>query len=504
VTLRAILIALVLTLLSGLWVWQAETAARAAPITQSAPPLLAQSPDDPNLPPDPRYGRPYRIRPRAEILHDRQPPPSLPPAPPESVAYNRIWYTLYFVGAAWGLLGLGLMVWGGLGARLRDLAERRARAPFLRAALLYALLSLLLLLWRLPVSLYGYSVERAYGFATLTPWAWLLDRGRGYVVGLLNVPAVWIGYLLLERSPKRWWLWLWLASLPWMLAMTVLAPILIDPFYNRFRPLPASPLRTDLLALANRAGIEGAQVYEVDSSQRTTKLNAYVAGLGPTKRIVLWDTTLRTLRHDEILAITGHEIGHYVLGHVWCNFVAGVVGAFALLWLLSRLLPWAVRRFGPRAGIRSLHDLAGLPLAMLLLSALLFLQTPVESAISRYQEHQADRYGLELTRLNEATARAFITFVQRDYADPDPPPFLVFWFFSHPPIRQRVDFALRYRPWQTPTGRRQGAAGADPPLAGGMLDVTFSFPPVYGGGGGVKAAARRSSSGRHSAVSGSA
>lgn len=422
-----------------------------------AAPLQAQSLDDPGvtLREAPRPGiepcngslRPLSRPP--EILHERLPLPVLPRARPEIRAYNRTWYVLYFVGAAWNFLGLGLMVALGVGARLRDGVERRARSRLLRTALFYAAFSLLLLLWRLPLGLYGYGVERGYGFATLTPGLWLLDRGRGYLLGLLEaVPAVWIGYWLLERAPRWWWLWLWAASIPWTLAMTVLRPILVDPLYNRFQPLPPSPLRTELLALADRAGIRDAQVYEVDISRRTKKLNAYVAGLGPTKRIVLWDTTLRALSADETLAIVGHEMGHYVLGHVWWNFAMGGIGAFGLLWLLSRLLPWAIRRCGPRAGVGSLHDLAGLPLALLLLSVLLFVQTPVESALSRWQEHQADRYGLELTRLNEATARAFIAFVERDFADPDPPRFIVFWFYSHPPIRERVEFALNYRPWE--------------------------------------------------------
>jgi STE24 endopeptidase len=386
---------------------------------------------------------PYKPREKPEPK-----PVTLPPARPEIVAYNRTWYALYFLGTAWQFLGLALMVRLRFGPRLRDRVERRTRARLLRAALFYGVFSLLMLLWNLPLGVYAYVFERSYGFATLSPLRWLADRGIGWLFGLLNILAVWFGYLLLERSPRRWWLWLWLASVPWTLTMIVLYPVLIAPAYNTFRPLRNTELRDKLLALASKAGIEGARVYEVDSSRRTTKLNAYVAGLGPTKRIVLWDTTLRALSDDEILAIMGHEMGHYVLGHVWWNFGAGVAGAFVLLWLLSRMLPWAIRRFGPRAEIRSPHDLAGLPLALLLLQLLLFLQTPVESAFSRWQEHQADRYGLELTHLNAPMARAFITFVQRDYADPDPPRFIVFWLSSHPPLRERVEYALNYHPWK--------------------------------------------------------
>lgn len=384
-----------------------------------------------------------------EIIRERPKPlekPILLRTSPEITRYNRTRYALYFAAVGWNLLGLGLAVALGLGARLRRAIEPRTHRRFWQAAFFYAIFSLGLLLWNLPPALASHLTERSYGFSTRGPLLWLADLGRGYLFGLADVLAVWLGYLLLERSPKRWWLWLALASVPWSLATTVLWPVLVAPAYNRFELLRNVELRDRLLGLAERAGIRGAKVYQVDISRRTTKLNAYVAGLGPTKRIVLWDTTLKALSEDEIVAIMGHEMGHYVLGHVWWRFAAGVVGAFVLLWILSKLLPWAVGRFGRRAGIRAVHDLAGLPLVMFLLSVLFFLQTPLESALSRYQERQADRFGLKLTGLNEAMARAYITFVKRDYADPDPPAFIVFWLYSHPPVRERVAFALSYPP----------------------------------------------------------
>lgn len=395
------------------------------------------------------------------------PTPILPPARPEIIRYNRTWYALYFVGIAWDIAGLLLLLRLRAAQRFLDGADALFRwstawllclgatpgvlawiSRLLHAAVVVAGISLLLLVWNLPLGLFGYGIERAYGFATLSPGRWLTDRGLGWLIGLQNIFAVWACYWLLERSPKRWWLWLWLASIPWTLALTVLYPILIAPRYNDFRLLPDSPLRHKLVALAHKAGIDGAEVYAVDISKRTKKLNAYVTGLGPTKRMVLWDTTLTALSEDEIMAIMGHEIGHYVKGHIWRNFVVGIGGAFVILWLMSRLLPWLVEKKGTRWGIRSPHDLAGLPLMLLLAHIILTLQTPLASALSRYNEHEADRYGLELTGLNNAMAHAFITFVQRDFADPDPPRFLVFWFYTHPPLRERVDFALQYHPPQ--------------------------------------------------------
>jgi STE24 endopeptidase len=381
----------------------------------------------------------------------------IPTVRTEIIAYNRTQYILYFISTAWGFLGLVLVVRMGLGRRILNTVDRRIGVPtdepvqirplwlLLRVAPYFAMFSLLMLVWRLPLGLCGYWVERSYGFATLSLPRWIGDRMTGYLFGLISIPAVWFGYWLIQKSPKRWWLWLWLASIPWTVAAWVIIPIMVDPVYNHFVPLPESPLKRDIVALASKAGIGGAQVFRVDTSKRTTKVNAYVTGIGPSKRIVIWDSTLNKLSHDEILAVLGHEMGHYVLNHMWRSVFTGTIGAFCLLYLLSRLLPMGINRVGKLAGIRGVSDPAGLPLALLLLSAMLFLQTPVENAILRYNEHEADRYGLELTHLNEATARAFAGFVEQNYSDPDPPKFIVFWLYSHPPIRERVEFALSYR-----------------------------------------------------------
>jgi STE24 endopeptidase len=431
----------------------------ALPIQGQAPGALFDAPElrPYEREPAPNAAHPYREpTPRRplhlsipEIIRERPQSPKKPillRTSPEIIRYNRIRYALYFVAVGWNLLGLGMAVALGLGAHLRRIIERRTHRRFWQAAFFYAVFSLGLLLWNLPSALTSRLIEQSYGFSTHGPFLWLTDLGRGYLFGLANIPAVWLGYWLLERSPRRWWLWLALASIPWSLATTVLWPVVVAPAYNRFEPLRNAALRDRLLNLAEQAGIRGAKVYQVDISRRTTKLNAYVAGLGPTKRIVLWDTTLKALSEDEIVAIMGHEIGHYVLGHAWWRFAAEVLGAFILLWILSKLLPWAVGQFGCRAGIRAMHDLASLPLIMFLLSVLLFLQTPLASALSRYQERQADRFGLELTGLKEATAGAYITFVERDFADPDPPAFIVFWLYSHPPIRERIAFAQSHSP----------------------------------------------------------
>jgi Zn-dependent protease with chaperone function len=369
----------------------------------------------------------------------------IPELPPETIAYNRFWYVLTFISMGWTVAGYLLLIRKRVGPWLRDRLDRHYVRVWIQQALFYMAISLIVMLWNAPIGLIGYFHERAYGFATQSLGVWAFDHLKGYLFGLATIPAVWMGYTLVKRSPRRWWLWLWAFSIPWQFAMIVLRPVVFAPAFNRFVPMDPSPLRDRIATLAEKAGVRGAPIYAVDISRRTKKLNAYVTGVGPSKRIVLWDTTIEALTEDETAAILAHELGHYVLGHIWWRLGEGIVGAFVLLWLLSRLYPWAIEKWGKQHGVRNLTDYAGLPVFSLVLYFLMILQTPVESALSREHERAADRYGLELNGDGVSMARAFVVFVERDRSDPDPPWLIQWWFGSHPTLRERVHESLSYR-----------------------------------------------------------
>ncbi|MGC8668178.1 MAG: M48 family metallopeptidase [Chthonomonadales bacterium] len=385
--------------------------------------------------------------------------PAIPPATPRIRTYNDASYALAFGSFLWEAAGWWLLLQFGLSSSLSGWACRRTRRLFWQSALFWSALSGLMTLWRLPISLAAFLLDRSYGFATMGPMLWLEDRLRGWAFGLTAIPAIWLAWILLLRSPRRWWLWLWAAAIPWTLFITILQPVFVDPAYNRFTPLPQGALRTQIARLARQAGVGNAQILVADASRRTTRANAYVTGIGPTRRIVLWNTTLHALPSDEILFIVAHELGHYVLGHMWWILAGNIAGSLLLLAILSRAFPWTVRRWGARWHLKGISDLAALPTALLLLHGLLFAQMPAACAFSRFLEHQADRYGLMLTHDNCAAARLFADFVRRDYADPDPPRLAVLWLYTHPPIRQRMQFALHYHPWKAPSPtRRTGRA----------------------------------------------
>ena len=381
----------------------------------------------------------------------------MPRVPRRAVLYQRSAYTLGLAGVGWHISGLWLLLRLGVSARLRDSVYRRlgrgrfavtpicGKAPPFRAVLLYGLAYLgIMALWAMPVGLAGLLLERCFGFGHESIAAFLLDDLRGLLPNLVLIPLVWAIYKLRARSPRRWWLVVWALLLPLLIVQSVVQPVLIAPLYNRFTPLPPGPLRDRMLALAGRAGITNAHVFVADTSRRTSHVNAYVTGIGPTTRIVIEDTALRALPPDQLTAMMGHEMGHYVEGHLWIELASSGLGAGLLLWLLAQLLPRLAYRTRRRYRLRGAWDIGGLPLLSLTLYILLQIQLPLANALSRHLEHRADRFGLQTTGLNDATARLFVGFAERDYSDPNPPLLLHLWWGTHPTLAERIDYARHF------------------------------------------------------------
>jgi Zn-dependent protease with chaperone function len=313
----------------------------------------------------------------------------------------------------------------------------------------------------LPLQLYGHHISLAYGLSVQGWGSWLADWAKAESLTVLFATLTLLGlYALIRRAPTRWWFYAWLFTLPIMAAVVFVAPVLIDPVFNRFEPLAGTnpELTSQLRTLARSAGLEipPSRIFLMHASDKVTTYNAYVTGFGATKRIVVWDTTARDLTLPQILFVFGHEMGHYQLHHIYLGLAYSALLAFAGFWLLQRLAESALRRYGQQWGLRgvglsSLGDWASLPLLALIASLLLFLGTPLASAFSRWEEHQADVYGLAITRqvfkdatpdAGQAAAQAFQLLGEQSYSYPNPSPVLVFWSYSHPPIAERIRFAL--------------------------------------------------------------
>lgn len=393
--------------------------------------------------------------PAAMLLPPRD--PYTPRVPERAILYQRSAYALGLAGIGWHILGLWLLLRSGASARLRNGVYRLigrgrsavhpvcGKAPPFRAVLLYGGVYLgFMRCWALPIGLTDLMLERHFGFGHESVGAFLQDDARGLLFDAVLVPLVWGIYTLRARFTRRWWLIVWALLLPLLCLQSVVEPVVVAPLYNHFTPLPPGPLRDEMLALAVRAGITNARVFVADTSRRTTHVNAYVTGIGPSTRIVIEDTALHTLPDDQLRAMLGHEMGHYIEGHIWITLLSGGLGAGALLWLLAQLLPRLAYRVRRRYGLHGAWDLAALPLLSLTLYLLIQAQLPLANALSRYLEHRADRFGLQTTELNDATARLFVGFAERDFSDPNPPLLLHLWWGTHPTLAERIAYARHF------------------------------------------------------------
>ena len=366
-----------------------------------------------------------------------------PVVTPQMTRYSRTRYALYFAGTAYELLVLWGVLETGLSARLRRLVQP-LRFSFFQLTGYYALLTLVLLVVHAPLTWYsGYYLEHAYGLSSQSFLAWLGDLAKGLAVdAATTVPILWLLFWLIQKSPRRWALWFWGALIPLIAFGIFISPLVIDPLFNKFTPMPPGPLKTQIEALAAKAGIPNAPVYVVDKSKQTHSTNAYVTGIGSSARIVLWDTTLQRMPPDQILAVVGHEMGHYVLKHLYWGFLMSVGGLLLLLPLAQKFAEWQITRFGPRWGVSGLTDYAATPALLLTMALFSFFLAPVTNGVSRVIEHQADAYGLAVTGNRPAMARAFVSLSEQNLSDPNPPAFITFWLFTHPPLQERIDFAL--------------------------------------------------------------
>jgi len=391
------------------------------------------------------------MRLRAMTLEDETAPVQVPEPSEKAMQYYRSGNVLWFVEQAWSIAVLVLLLATGVSAALRNAARRIGRNWFFTIVVYFALFTIITTIIDLPLSYYTEFVrEHAYGLSNQTFGKWFGDTLKSLAVaGIVGALVLWVPYLLLRKSPRRWWLYTAIALVPFIVVANLVAPIWIAPLFNKFEPMQNKALEQKILALAGRAGIEGSRVYQVNKSVDTKTLNAYVAGLFGTKRIVLWDTTLDRMTDRELLFVMGHEMGHYVLHHVWQAIAFSVLILIASLYVAYRSADAVIARWGARWGFTTLADVASFPLLLLLMSAFSLVVMPLELAFTRHVEHEADRFGLEITQTNHSAGTAFVKLQQDALANPRPGLLHKIFRESHPPLGERIDFANEYHPWTT-------------------------------------------------------
>jgi STE24 endopeptidase len=356
------------------------------------------------------------------------------------------------------MLGTGFSAW------LRDWTGRffgRVRVPA------YALIFLVVMsvLFLPLIFLRSYIWESAFDLYHRGLAAWFADQAKATAIGIVvGALALWLLYAVLKRTPRTWWLWGWAVSMVIVIVAVAVAPVYLTPVFYNVSRLPEGRERSDILNLARAHAVPSDDVYVINASKNTKTIGAYVSGLLGTTRITLLDNLLKRCDSDEVLFVVGHEMGHYVLYHMW----KGIAVSGIALFLAFALAGWTFQKVARRwsgAGINGIGDVAGLPLLALLLGIFLFLLQPAFFAGSRYMEHEADNFGLEATHLPDAAARAFLML--GEHRELDPPPAIEFLFFDHPSGRHRIQNAMEWKSARAgqaaPPAKRPGTNGAAQP-----------------------------------------
>src|SRR5208282_4661511 len=350
-----------------------------------------------------------------------------------------LWDFLYGVVVALLLLNLR---WS---ARMRDLSERITRFKPVHTFVYWLQYLLVTTILIFPLTVYeDYFRERKYGLATQTFGPWLGDQMKSLGVTLLlgGLPAMAL-FRVVRRLPRTWWIWGAAVAILFQVFAVLITPVYIIPIFNKVTRLDDPKIVDPILSMARANGIPANDVYEIDASRQTTRISANVSGFANTLRITLNDNLLRRGSPEEIQAVMGHEMGHYVMHHIYVGimfFSIVTVLAFAVLrWALD----WTLQRWGEKWQIRNVGDPAVVPLVVLLALVFIFVTTPISNTFSRTLEYEADMYGLNTSRQPDGEAQADIHL--GEYRKMSPGPIEEWIFFDHPSGRNRIYAAMRWK-----------------------------------------------------------
>ena len=367
-----------------------------------------------------------------------------------SEEYSKIRNLLFFLSTPLEWLIYFLILLFGLSKAIKNWAENSSKYKLLQTAIYLIWLSVFAYLATFPLSYISFKLSKTYNISTQSFASWmkdeLIDFWLNYGTWLIIVPVL---YWLMKKSQKRWWLYGWLLSIPFTLFMMFLQPVVIDPLYNDFYPLKNKALETKILTLAEKAQIPATHVFEVNKSEETNALNAYVTGIGSNARIVLWDTTLNKLSDNQILFIMAHEMCHYVEKHIYFGIAGYMLISLLGLYLTYRIMNWATKRWGNELKISDVRDIRSLPLFFMILSMLLFAASPFTNFTSRYQETRADKYAIEMTKNPEAAITSFQELTRSGLSQVNPPLLVKIFRYTHPSMLDRIstleEYELKHR-----------------------------------------------------------
>lgn len=359
----------------------------------------------------------------------------------------------YFEGGYWLLLwdvvvtlGLTALLYRlGVYTRLRTLAERVTRSRFVHGVIFLGLLTLLAWVVNLPWDYYtGFVREHQYGLSNLTLGGWLKERAVALVPGLIGGTLVGsLLYSAIRRSPGRWWIRASIATPFFMVFLLALAPVFISPLFNKYTPLTDAKVRDPILAMARANGVPVDNVYQFDASKQTKRISANVSGALNTIRVSLNDNLLNRCSPAEIQAVMGHELGHYVLNHIYELVIYFSLLIAAGFWFVNHAFWWVQQRWGEKWGVRDITDYAGLPILLACFSVFMLFAEPVKNTIIRSNEVEADIFGLNAARQPDGFASTALKL--SEYRKMHPGKWEEILFYDHPSGYNRILMSMQWK-----------------------------------------------------------
>ncbi|PFA24715.1 MULTISPECIES: M48 family metallopeptidase [Bacillus cereus group] len=359
--------------------------------------------------------------------------------------YSRVKNLLFFLATPleWIILLFVLVL--GVSKRFEKWSKETVKVRVIQVAIYLFYLSLLTTVLALPLQWIGHQVSVNYGISTQSTASWIKDHVIDFWVNyIMMFLIVSVLLWLIHKFPKRWWLAGWALSVPFTIFLTFVQPVVIDPLYNDFSTLQNKELEDKILALADRADIPANHVYEVNMSEKTNALNAYVTGIGLNSRIVLWNTTLQQLKDKEILFIMAHEMGHYVMKHIYLGVASYIVLTFIGMYFISRIINMCIRKWGSTLQISKVACFSVIPLFFLISSVLSFAVSPASNYVSRIEERAADQYALDMTKDGKSGVKTFQYLSKTSLSQVNPPALVKFFLYTHPPIFERIHTFEQY------------------------------------------------------------
>ena len=383
---------------------------------------------------------------------------TLPPAlAAKAIALNHQLVDLHFARELWPIALLLLLLELHVPARLAVFATRRTARWGLQLLLFAIPFFLLLSVLELPAGITAHHILFRFGLSIQHWPSWFADATKAIAIDLvISTLFAFLIFWRIRRAPQRWWIQSWIIAMPCVIVGVLVTPVIIDPLFNKFEPLaqtdPALVAQLEQVVARSGMSIPSSRIFLMRASAKTTETNAYVTGFGASKRVVVWDTLIKSSTPDEISFLFGHEMGHYVLHHILRGIAFGAVMIWVGFWLGAHAVGWLLARFGARWRIASLQDLAALAVLLLVVSVLQIATEPIGNAFSRHIEHAADVYGQEAIHGIVADPQATVTLSfqrlgEQNLASPERRPFVEWWAYDHPAIADRIAFAAAYDPW---------------------------------------------------------